>query len=458
MDFIFPDVGEGIHEGKIVQWKVKEGDVVKQDQPLVSVETDKAIVDIPSPKPGTIQKLFYKAGDVAKVGTPLVTIDNGGTTIAPAPPIVQVKDADHIRAPERGTGAIESNLVPTPPRPAQHEPALPIATAQITASNAQRVLATPATRKFSRDKGVDITTVQGTGENGRVTNNDVLAAAGQSRSTQPVTQVNVNPVQPIPIAPLVQATPVFQTESPTLQTRVAPAASANEVSATIGYAGVRKAVGEHMMVSHQIPAVTLFSEADVTNIVALRDHLKARAEKEGVKLTYLALFAKAVCAAIKRHPVVNSRLTEQGIQLFKDVHLGIATDTERGLLAPVVRNAQEKSVLDIGREIAQLAELTRTGKATREQLTGSTFTISSIGPLRVQGFTVMINAPEAVILGIGAIQDKPWVVTGEVQVRKVATFSLTFDHRIFDGAEAARFLTDLVNLIEDPELLVLEGV
>jgi pyruvate dehydrogenase E2 component (dihydrolipoamide acetyltransferase) len=421
MDFLFPDVGEGIHEGKVVEWKVKEGDTVKPDQVLCRVETDKAIVEIPSPRAGVVQKIHYPVASIAKVGTPLVSFSDTSGSAPPGPVVMRIKDPDHAVAPEQGTKKIESSLAPVAPKQTIATPVAEASQGPVSLP-VSSVLASPSTRKLAREKGVDITKVRGSGENGRVTADEVYSA------------------------PAIPSVPVAQ------------AASATDVLQTIPYSGARRAIGEHMAASHQIPTVTLFAEADATNVVALREHLKERAEKEGVKLTYLAIFSKAVCAAIKRHPVVNSRLTDQGIQVFKDVHLGIATDTERGLLVPVIRDANAKSVLDIGQEITGLSTAAREGKLTREQMTGSTFSISSIGPYRVQGFSVMINAPEAAILGIGAIQNKPWVIGEHVRIRKIVTFSLTFDHRIFDGAEAARFIADLVNLIEDPELLVLEGV
>ena len=212
-----------------------------------------------------------------------------------------------------------------------------------------------------------------------------------------------------------------------------------------------------MVASHAVPRVTEVVEADVSLLVALRDHLKDRAAEHGARLTFLSLFAKATIAALHKHPVVNAHFLEE-IVPFTDVHLGIAVDTARGLLVPVIRDAQHKSVLEIAKEIEVLAAQARDGILPAEQLSGSTFTITSIGPLRVEAFTPLINVPEVAILGIGAITDKPVVRSGQVVAGKTVTFSLTFDHRVFDGAEAARFLKDLADIVEDPELFLLEAV
>ncbi len=213
-----------------------------------------------------------------------------------------------------------------------------------------------------------------------------------------------------------------------------------------------------MVRAHAAAHVTEFADADVTLLYELRKHLKAKAQANGVKLTFLPFFAKAVCAALKEFPVLNSHFTDKGIQTFSDVHLGVAVDTDKGLVVPVIRDADKKSVEQLARELAVLADAARKNALKPEQITGSTFSISSIGPLRVQGFTPMLNTPENAILGIGAIRDTPWAAEGNIAVRKVVTLSLTFDHRALDGAEAARFLSRLVELCEDPELLVLEGV
>jgi pyruvate dehydrogenase E2 component (dihydrolipoamide acetyltransferase) len=229
-------------------------------------------------------------------------------------------------------------------------------------------------------------------------------------------------------------------------------------SGTIEYSGRRKAIGKHMEESNHVPAVTEFATADATALIELRNHLKDKADELGVKLTYLAFFSKAVCAALRKFPSLNSHFTEESIQLFDDVHLGIAVDTEQGLVVPVIQNADKKSALEIASDIESLASQARENSLSAQQMQGSTFSISSIGKTRVEFFTPMINTPEAAILGIGGFREEPWVTEDDVDIRTVVPLSVSYDHRVVDGAQAAKFLTYLVELIEDPELLVLGGI
>ncbi len=442
--FLFPDVGEGIHEGKLVHWRVHEGDVVKQDQVLCEVETDKAVVEIPSPQPGTIQTLHGKEGEIIKVGNVLVTFADA-TSAHASNPSAQVEFQRNI---DRGTRKVESNLVPTPPLPHEHDPPArpiePISNPALTANT--HPLAAPSTRRLARELHVDLGAVRGSGPAGRIVDADVQAASGGAtthNSVQAPSQTQNSPRVQMP-----------NTASSTQQA----VSAAQSPGATIPYSGRRKAIGEHMMNAQQVPAVTLFAQADVSDLVALRERAKASAEGLGIKLSVLPLIARAVCEALRKHPSINSSMQNESITLSQEIHLGIAVDDPKGLLVPIIRNADRKSVLELAKEIQSLAELARANKLTLEQMRGSTFSISSIGPLRVQGFTPMINTPESAILGIGAIQDQPWVVQGAVVPRKIVTLSLTFDHRVYDGAEAARFLTTLVTLVENPDMLLLGGI
>lgn len=438
-DFLFPDVGEGINEGKLIVWKVAEGATVKQDQILCEVETDKAVVEIPSPQPGVITKLHHATGAVIKVGTPLVTYgDSSASPASPAPPPRPTSD-EFKRPIESGTKKVESNFVPTPPDSLGHAPASTVTASTEAPSPGRRVFAAPSTRRLAREKGVAIETIAGSGPGGRITDADVLAATGA-----PVTS-NAPRAVSMTAAPVTASAPMIQAPQPLL------------AGTTVPYSGRRKAIGDHMMLGHAVPTVSMFARADVTRLMETREHLKAHAEKASVKLTPLAFFTKATCAALKQHPIFNSTLSGDTITLIPSEHIGIAVDTPKGLVVPVVKNADTLSILEIARQIQLVADAARANTLKQDQIRGSTFTISSVGAGRVEGFTQILNTPEEAILGIGGILDEVRVVNGVPAPRKVITLSLTFDHRVADGADGARFLTTLVTMLEDPELLLLGG-
>jgi pyruvate dehydrogenase E2 component (dihydrolipoamide acetyltransferase) len=461
-DFLFPDVGEGIHEGKLVAWKVAEGQQVKQDQVLCEVETDKAVVEIPAPQTGIVTKLHHATGAIIKVGQPLVTFGEGGA-VNPSPG-AQASSAtaptpEFKRPIESGTQKVESNFVPQ--LPTSHTGVVAISehvTSQFqdlynqqgpSSERFTRILAMPRTRKLAREKGVDIFGVKGTGAGGRITDEDVLVAvsgSGTPKSTSIVAAPST-PSSASSTAPMHNVAPSANTSS----------SSSSLAGQTVPYSGRRKAIGEHMIAGHAIPTVSLFGRADVTILMETRERLKSHAEKLGVKLTPLAFFTKATCAALKQHPIFNSVLSGDTITLIPNEHIGIAVDTPKGLVVPVIRNAQTLSVLEIARQVQAVAEAARLNTLKADQVRGSTFTISSIGAGRVEGFTQILNTPEEAILGIGSIQDDVRIIDGKPVGRKVVTVSFTFDHRVADGADGARFVTTLISMLEDPDLLLLGG-
>ncbi len=454
--FPFPDVGEGIHEGKLIAWKINEGDSVTVDQVLCEIETDKSIVEIPSPHAGKITKLHTAAGAIITVGNPLVTYADEAGIERPAPcQPVSPAPLGTPRPIESSTSHVEITLVPTQLLPKEQEPKITLLPDEHNQQgpalhpsiiNGSGVLATPSTRKFAREHGIDIQTIVGTGPQSRVTEQDIRAKLEQ---TKVVTQ------SPLLVQSSIQQNNVSVKEPPTALKL--PASTNTQGTIAAPYEGRRKAIGEHLVEAQRVPAVTVFARADATALVALRERQKAHADARGIKLTYLALFAKATLAALHTHPALNSSLTTHGIEFSRAVHLGIAVDNPKGLVVPVVHDAHTKSILELASEIANLAQRTREDTISAAELHGSTFSITSIGPQRIEGFTPMLNTPESAVLGIGAILEQPWVISGAIAVRKIVTLSLTFDHRVFDGAEAARFLTDLVLLIEDPELLLIEA-
>jgi 2-oxoglutarate dehydrogenase complex dihydrolipoamide succinyltransferase (E2) component len=392
-----PDIGEGVAEGEILKWLVKEGDKVSEEQPLVEVMTDKVNVQIPSPWSGTVKGIMAKEGDTVKVGQVILVIDSGSAAQASPKPM------------EAG------------PRPAS-APAQQTPAQQPGPAPAEGVLATPATRRLAREMGVDIGKVRGSGSMGRITEDDVRkAASGGSQRT-------------------VMAT--------------APAAAANEER--IPVRGLRKIVAERMAKSiHTTAQVTHVDEADMTELVALRDALKAEGEKRGVKLTFLPLIVKAVIPALREFPYANASLDEQAneIALKKSYNVGIAIDTEGGLVVPVVKDADKKDVFQIAAEIQQLAAKARSGGLTLDDVHGSTFTVTNQGSVGGLFATPIINFPESAILGTHKISKRAVVRDGKIEARDVMFLSLSFDHRILDGAYAARFVNRVVSVIQDPKLL-----
>ena len=390
-----PDIGEGVAEGEILKWLVKEGDAVKEDQSLVEVMTDKVNVQIPSPKDGKIARLLVKEGEVVKVGHVILVIEVEGD-------------------------AQDSQVPAEPSSQAAPAPALQSARPQVAFD---RVLATPATRKLARELGVDLTTVIGTGPAGRVTDDDV-------RGGRP---------------------------SPAVASTAAPAPSS--VEERIQLRGVRKVIAERMAKSfHTMALVTLVDEVDMTELVLLREAFKGSAEKKGVKLTFLPFIIKAVIPALREFPYANSTLDERNgeIVLKKRYNLGIAVDTPNGLMVPVLKDADRKDIFELSAEIEKLASRARSGELGLEEVQGSTFTITNLGSIGGLFATPIVNYPEAAILGTHRISKRPVVRDGRIEVRDMMYLSLSFDHRVIDGAYGARFMNRIIEIIQDPKKILSE--
>ncbi len=424
-EFRLPDIGEGVVEGEVVKWHVKAGETIKLDQPMVEVMTDKATVEIPSPRAGTVREILAPAGQIAKVGSVMVVIDEVGSA-ARTPTL-----ADEERQFEQKTPAIKA-VAPVIPLTTHS-----VANAGNAVASGGKVLATPATRKLARDLGVDLSAVAATGPNGHVTKSDVEAAAGH-------VSVAVAKVQPISARGPGDADPIGQT--------------ADE---RIPFRGVRKKIAENMHRSRQTAAhFTYVEECDMTELVALRARAKKRAEERGIKLSFLPFIVKAVCAGLKKFPIVNATLDEakQEIVQRKRYHVGVAAATADGLIVPVLRDADQRSLFDIARGLDELSERARTGKASRDEITGSTFTISSLGALGGLLATPIINFPEVAILGVHKIKQTPAVRDGQIVIRDVMNLSISLDHRVVDGYEGAMFLQHVISLLEDPTLMFMEMV
>jgi len=402
-EFKLPDLGEGIAEGEVLKWMVKEGDAVAEDQPLVEVMTDKVNVQIPAPRSGKVSKILVKEGDIAKVGQTIMVIDDGSA--GGAPPV----------------------SAPAAPRPVQ-----PSAPQAQPAPPSQGSVATPATRRLARELGVDIGKVRGSGPQGRVTDDDIRRSVGGSR-TGPGT--------------------VAVQQAPPAQGQGGPKEE------LVPLRGIRKTISERMLKSLQTTAqVTHIDEADMTELVQLREAFKGSAEKRGVRLTYLPFIIKALVPALKEFPYLNSSLDEQNgnIVLKKYYNIGIATDTEQGLVVPVVKSVDTKDIFELAGEIERLADKARRGQLTLDEVHGSTFTITNVGAIGGVFATPIINIPEVAIMGLHKITKRPVVRDGKVEIRDITYLSLTFDHRVVDGAYAARFTSRVIETIQDTKRLLSE--
>jgi pyruvate dehydrogenase E2 component (dihydrolipoamide acetyltransferase) len=416
LEFRFPDVGEGIHEGEIVRWLVKEGDQVRPDQPLVEVETDKAVVEIPAPRAGTILRVAVGAGEKIQVGEVLVVIGEAGERKASAAP-----------ASVSVVGSLDMATTELPPSPE-------VAQAARTASSAPppRVLAIPSVRKLARDLGVDLTQVTPTGPHGRIRREDVLHAAGQRF------------VPPAP--PAAPATPTDLEHDQHGPVEYEPLSA------------LRRTIAQAMVTAATTAVpVTTTDEADVTELVALRERSTEAAAAHNVRVTLLPFLMKAVVAALRQHPRLNASLDEahNRLVLKRYYHLGIATDTSEGLIVPVVKDVDQKNIVTLATDLARLTDLARTRRIPLPDVRGGTFTISNYGAIGGIFATPMLHLPEVAILGVGKLLQKPVVHGGEVVIRTILPLSLTFDHRALDGAEAQRFLNELIAYLANPARLVL---
>ena len=445
--FKMPDIGEGIAEGEIVKIDIKVGDTIQEDDILFEVQNDKSVEEIPSPVSGKVLEVRVQEGTVARVGDIIVVIDDGSgpAEAAPAP-----------AAPEAAPAAVEAPVAPAAaPTPA----AAPAAPAQATgvpaASNPDKlVLAMPSVRQYAREKGVDITLVVPTGKGGRVTREDINNFGGA-----PVASA----------APAVEAAvasaPAAQVEAP-----AAPAAKAEPAKPFVGSAEreervkltpMRKAISKAMVNSkHTAPHVTLHDQVEVSKLWDHRKKFKDVAAAQGTKLTFLPYVVKALAVAMKKYPVLNASIDDatQEIVYKNYINIGIATDTDLGLFVPNIKDANTKSMFGIADEINALAAKAHEGKLTATDMGQGTITISNIGSVGGGWFTPVINYPEVAILGVGTIVREPVInENDEIVIGRNMKLSLSFDHRIVDGATAQKAMNELKRLLADPELLLMEA-
>ena len=434
-EFRFPDVGEGITEGEIVRWLVTVGEAVRADQTLAEIETDKAVVEIPAPRTGTILRLAVAEGETIQVGEILVVIGEEGAveakSQAAAPVTSESSDrADGAAASVSVVGSLQESSTVLPPPPELIDTPVP-------PRDSRRILAIPSVRKLARDLGVDLAQVTPTGPRGRIRREDVVQAA----SSQPA-EAELSRDEPIAAPGLAGREERDEYGAVTLQPLPA-------LRRTIAHAMERAA-------RTAVPISTT-DEADVTELVRLRQRGRDAAAEQGLHVTLLPFIMKAVVAALQQHPVLNATLDDalRHLTLKHYYHLGIATDTPEGLIVPVVRDVEQKSILTLAAEVQRLAELARERRIALADLHGGTFTISNYGAIGGLFATPMLHLPQVAILGVGKQVQKPVVHEGEVAVRTMLPLSLTFDHRAMDGAHAQRFLNELIVYLADPAQLMM---
>jgi pyruvate dehydrogenase E2 component (dihydrolipoamide acetyltransferase) len=434
-EFKLPDIGEGVVEGEVVRWLVQEGDEVHEDQPLVEIMTDKATVEIPAPRAGRVGRRMYAEGQLCPVGKVLLTIEIDGvgskgaaspaasaTAASPAPGAAAA--AAPVPATPHGGGGSSNN-----------------------GSGPATVLATPATRKLARDLGVDLRGLAGSGRAGRITSDDVRDHAARAPTVS-------------------EAAAALRASTPAAPAARASVASAHAASAAgdvrVPFRGVRKKIAENLVRSqHTVAQYTYVEEVDCTDLVALRAKANERLAARGAKLSYLPFIVKATVAALQKFPQLNATLDEAAGEIVqrRAYHIGLATATENGLIVPVIRDADRRSLVELAQEIERLAEATRAGRAAREELSGSTFTITSLGALGGLMATPIVNFPEVAILGIHKIARRPAATPSrEIALRDIMNLSISVDHRLVDGYDAARFVAEIKATLETPGLLFLDSV
>lgn len=414
------DIGEGMHEGEVIHFFVKAGDSVKVDQPLVEVQTDKVTAELPSPAAGTIKEIKVKEGDVVTVGSVILTID------AVAPSSLKAEDAS-----ENKDQPVVEKIVKTPSHTAF--------SGGIATLN-KRVLAAPYTRRIARENGVDIEQIKGTGPGGRVTDQDVYNFIDQPSATE-TEETPLGSVEEKATAP----NKVFSTNDPE----------------EIPFKGRRKQIAKKMVHSlATIPHVTHFEEIDVTAVMDLKKQLKAMDpdNKRGMNVSVAAFFVKAIQIALKDFPIFNAKLDEEKevIRLEKNVNIGIATDSDEGLIVPVISHVEQRNVRDIAVDMKDKITRAKTNKLKGSDLTGSTFTISNVGPLGSIAATPIINHPEVALMAFHKTKKTPVVIGDEIVIRSMMNVSMSFDHRVADGATAVMFTNRVKELIENPYFMTLE--
>jgi pyruvate dehydrogenase E2 component (dihydrolipoamide acetyltransferase) len=438
-EVILPKLGQTMEFGTIIEWLKQEGDQVQRGEVLFTVESDKATLEVESPTKGYLRKILVPAGEEKPVLIPVAlitkTLDEDISGYSALPPI------------EGEQGGGEDAMVASQTSEIS----------EISEVSQERIFSSPRARKLAREKGVDLVLIAGSGPNGRIVERDIVAYLESAPKVTPVAQrmaeqagvdlrtvIGTGPGGRITKADVEWASQRISESAIPLAPREVP------------MSGVRAVIARRMHAGHSETApVTLTMEADATDLVQMRERLKASlADELGFDVGYNDLLIKVAAHALREFPYMNARLDGDTIHQLNEVHVALAVDTERGLLVPVVRDADRKGMAEVATELRRVIERARAGTALPDELSGSTFTITNLGMFEIDAFTPIINLPEAAILGVGRIKDRPAVVNGEIAARKMMWLSLTFDHRLVDGAPAARFLQRIKQLVEEPYLLL----
>ncbi len=390
-NFVLPDLGEGITEGEIRKWLVKAGDAIEEHQTVLEIETDKAVVEIPSPKKGVISKINKDEGEIVKVGEVLMTISEAaGETIEEKP-----------EAEERPKSVSVVGVLPEE-------------------EEEEEILATPAVRALAKELRVKLEKVKGSGPGGSITKQDVTDASEKGKKTED----QHGNFERVPLK------------------------------------GLRRTIAKNLVLSQKMTAfVTGMDEADITELWELREKEKKALLDKGIHLTFLPFFIKAVHHALTGHPMLNASVDEGNEEIIvkKYYNIAIAVDTPDGLMVPVIKDADKKTILELAKEVQELSQKARDRKIKIEEMKGSSFTITNYGHFGGTFATPIINYPDVAILGTGKIADKPWIKDGQIVIRKILPLSLTFDHRVTDGVDSAKFLSMVIKYLEDPGLLFIES-
>jgi pyruvate dehydrogenase E2 component (dihydrolipoamide acetyltransferase) len=417
-DFVLPDLGEGIAEAEIRKWLVKTGDAIEEHQAVVEVETDKAVVEVPSPKKGIVLKIAKEEGETVQVGDVLIVLGEAGEKLEKPSPKAEKPAAEERPRSVSVVGVLPEEEEVVKPRAKERPKPIPVAA--VPTAEGAAVLAVPAVRVFAKEQGVDLGKVRGSGPGGSITRDDVLKAAKQAPTAQ------------------------------------GPEGAVERVAIK----GLRKTIARNLMLSQKTTAfVTETDEADITDLWDLRAREKKALEDKGVHLTFMPFFMKAIQHTLMEFPMFNASVDEEREEIIikKYYNVGVAVDTAEGLIVAVVKNVEKKTIRELAEELQTLSKQARERTIKLEDLKGSSFTITNYGTYGSIFATPIINYPDVAILGTGKIMDKPWVRGGQIVVRKILPMSLTFDHRVNDGAGAAKFLTRLVDYLEDPASIFIES-
>ena len=444
------DIGEGIHEGEIAKWFIAEGDKIEEDDTLVEIANDKAVVELPSPVSGTIEKIHVPEGEVTTVGSIIVTIDDGSgpsESTEDKEPETDEKESAEKETKDEVAKEVEKS---EPEEAPKKESASKDVEAEESDSDKKFIIAMPRVRKYARDNDVDIKAVSGSGKNGRILIEDIDAYLNGDQNSAEETSEETSSTE----------TESVEEVAETKEESKVAAVSTGERETREKMSRIRRTIADAMVNSKQTsPHVTNIDEVVVDKLWEHRKNFKDVAAEQGTKLTFLPYVVKAVVSALKKYPELNTSIDNETMEIIQKhyYNVGIAADTERGLVVPVVRDANALSMFEIADTISELADKARDGKLTLDEMKGGSISISNLGSEGGKWFTPVINQPEVAIIGIGRIEEAPIVRDGEVVAARVLALSISYDHRVIDGALAQKALNHIKRLLNNPDLLLMEG-